>query len=203
MPSQSGSCVEPAALGVREEGEAGAEPRPERRLDLGRVDADDDDPRVGDLELVLEPAELAHVPLLLRTPPTAGGEQRDRVPARELREGARSPGVIGEVEIGEAAARREVGHGTRKAVARHRWAVTGGGNCNARPTGRDYRPNPRFRRKQSDRDQHRHPRAHPAGLRHLPKKKNPRDRRIRAARRLQLRHSRHPGWLDRLALPAP
>src|SRR5205814_2549231 len=96
-----------APLVIREEDEARAEAGAERRLHLGRVDADDDEARVGDLELVLQLHEAAEVALLLRAPPAAGGEERDRIAAGDLGEKARAAGVVGELEIRERGARIE------------------------------------------------------------------------------------------------
>ena len=97
--------AEPAPLCVGEEGEARAEAGAEGRLDLGRIDAEDDDARVGDLELVLEPAELAHVALLLGAPPAARAEQDERIAAGELGQAAVPTGVVGEVQVGEGRVR--------------------------------------------------------------------------------------------------
>ena len=69
VSSSSSELVDVDACRVGQEGEAGAEAGAERRLHLGRVDAHDDHPRVGDLQLVLQRDHLAQVALLLGAPP--------------------------------------------------------------------------------------------------------------------------------------
>jgi hypothetical protein len=96
---------EPAPLGIGEEGEAGAEPGAEGGLHLRRIDVQHDDARIGDLKLVLKTAELTQIALLLRAPPAARGEQGQRVAAGELGQPPVPPGVVGQVEVGEAVAR--------------------------------------------------------------------------------------------------
>src|SRR5262245_29519014 len=79
-----GQAAEPAALRVGEEREASPEARSKGGLHLGLIDADHDQARVADLELVLEPAELSHVALLLRTPPSARCEKNGRITPGDL-----------------------------------------------------------------------------------------------------------------------
>ena len=87
---------------IGQEREAGTEPGPECGLGLRRVDADDDELGVRELELVLQRRETAQVTLLLRTPPPARGEERDRIAVRELRQKPQVACVVGKVEVGEA-----------------------------------------------------------------------------------------------------
>ncbi len=91
----------PAALGVGEKGEARAESGAECGQNFGRVDAEHDDPRVGDLELVLHGTQPAHKALLLGAPPTARGDQDERIAPGEFGERPGPARVVGQVEVGE------------------------------------------------------------------------------------------------------
>ena len=118
--------VHVAAVGVAEERPPGAEPGAERGSDGRRVDADRDESRVGDLDLVLERHEAVQELLLLRTPPPAVEVHEGRIAADEGSETPRVVGVVDELEVGEGPAGPEVvshriiivGQGIRRPIQR-------------------------------------------------------------------------------------
>lgn len=63
--------IEVASRRVRQERPPGAEPCPKGGLDVGRLDADRDETRVGDLRLVLKRHEATKERPLLRAPESA------------------------------------------------------------------------------------------------------------------------------------
>src|SRR5688572_14301305 len=115
---------QPAPLRVGQEREPRTEPGAEGALNLRRIHAHHDDPRIGDLELVLELTQPTHVALLLGTPPSSRGEERDRVARSQLPQQARTAGVVRQVEVRECAAGLHVSGALAKFTENARHQIT-------------------------------------------------------------------------------
>jgi hypothetical protein len=71
------------AIRVREKCPAGPEPGAQRGVDLGWIDADRDNSRVGDLRVILQHEEPSEERLFLGAPPTSEELHDRRVPANK------------------------------------------------------------------------------------------------------------------------
>ena len=96
------------AVGIGQERPACSEPGAKRRIDLRRVDAHRDHPRVGDLSVFLEREEAAEERLLLGAPPAPVKVQHGGIAAHELGELALIAGVVKQLEVGDLVADGEL-----------------------------------------------------------------------------------------------
>src|SRR5439155_22401676 len=97
-----------APVRIGEERPARAKPGPERRLDLGRVDADRDHPCVRDLDLVLKRDKPPEERLLLRAPPAAVEVEADWIAAGEVGQATLVARMVAQLDVRQASTGDEV-----------------------------------------------------------------------------------------------
>ena len=102
-----------AWLVIEDHAPARSQPGAERRVDLGRIHADGDHSRVGDLRVVLERQKAAEERLLLGAPPPSVELQHGGIAAHELGQPTLVSGVVQQLEVGDPAPDSELADSIR------------------------------------------------------------------------------------------